>query len=359
MRRLPFRNCPSLSWPLLFALALGSFGCAAEVMPASEALVYDDDNRQDVFATMDDDLAQVARTSVGAVVDRRLVRDPSSPRTLPLSTFVESQVGQALCEEARFREQPVLATCSGVLLTDELFMTASHCIPTQEFCNDHAVVFGWHYESEGRDPSLTNDEVYRCDRIEVVSYARDYVVIRLRRPVVAPYGPATFRTGDRGELRAGERVSVLGYPSGIPLKIDDSGEAVQGVDYDSFTLFADVFEGHSGAPVFDNRNRVVGIVSQGDPDEDDYEAGRGDDGCASVNAQDTDRSDGITAAYTFRAVRDVCANGGPASLCDGRDWCPLCTDANTGCSATGDAPLSGLLLALIGLAWRRRRLNGE
>jgi len=326
-------------------------GCAAELETGSrsDAVVYGEDGRMEVYESTDELLTAAARQSVGAVVDRRLVLDPTMPRALPLNDFLIAQEGVPLCEEEPYADQPVLATCSGVLIGADLFLTASHCVPTQEFCDDLRVVFGWYFESEGVMPAMGADDVYECQAIEVISYARDYAILRLDRRVAERYVPAELRPGSEGELFPDDRVSVIGFPSGIPAKIDDSGRVLGRTGTESFAFYADVFEGSSGSPVFDNRGRVVGVVSTGT--EVDW---RVSSSCARTNTEDDGDGDGVVAGYTYRAIRDLCAQGGgPPRLCGaGIDWCPDCPKLG-GCSAAGGE--GGWLFALLGLALLRRR----
>ena len=344
-----FGNAATLHLICVFA------GCAADVGSASTPVIYGEDARLEVHEHADSMLVDLAQNAVGAVVDRRLVdttTQPATLRTLTLSDHLVSEFELPLCEMERFADQPVLASCSGVLIDDDLFVTASHCLPTQRFCDDLRVVFDYFYASDSRLENIGVDDVYACESIVVISHLRDYAIIRLDRPVAEPRAPAQVRSGGQ-ELAPGDRVNILGFPSGLPLKIDDTGVVNRAEPTESFSFFADVAEGSSGSPVFDNRGQLVGVVSEGS--EPDWDQRRD---CVRPETADDGEGDGVKAGYIFRALHELCDGGpGSARLCGDSDaWCPNCT-SSSGCQAAPDA--SSWVFALLLLRMRLRRRFGE
>ncbi|MCB9611795.1 MAG: trypsin-like peptidase domain-containing protein [Sandaracinus sp.] len=338
-------------WLTIVALV----GCVADtgepVGSLESAQLSGPDDRVELYETSDAVLQEIGRRSVAALMDARFV-DRDGLRTISLGELIMSEFDVAACDDVPFLDQPAIAGCTGTLIDDDLILTASHCVPTQEFCDDLAIVFDYHYAAEGRLEEIGPEDVYTCTSIEVISYLRDQAIIRLDREVEAPHQPATVRKGE-DLIRAGERLSVLSHGLGLPLKVDDASEMgpIRPEGIDTFYYSSDVFGGSSGAPILDRRGEVIGVVSRGPaPDFDD---GR----CVGLEALDVEDGPQNVASYVHRTMHRLC-NGGPGSarLCrDKKAWCPSCKSG--GCSAGG--PLNGAGLALFAfalvLAARRRR----
>ncbi len=338
-------------WPVLFLLA----GCVVEtgegVDSVQRAAIFGVDDRVELFETSDSLLQEIGRRSVAALMDARFV-DRDGLRTISLGELIESSFGVAACEEVPFLDQPAVASCTGTLIDDDLILTASHCVPTQEFCDDLAIVFDYHYAAAGRLEEIGPEDIYTCASIEVISYLRDQAIIRLDREVEAPHQPTSVREGDN-PIRSGERLSVLSHGLGLPLKVDESSEIgpIYPNGIDTFYFSSDVFGGSSGAPILDRRGELIGVVSRGaTPDFDDRR-------CVNLSVEDVEDGPQNIASYSFRTMHKLC-NGGPGSarLCrDKKAWCPSCGDG--GCAAggpiSGGTALFGLALLLMGV--RRRR----
>lgn len=330
-------------------------GCALEtgdVASLESAAIYGTDDRTELYESTDATLQEIGRRSVAALMDARFV-DRDGLRTISLGELLMSNFEVPACEEVPFLDQPAIASCTGTLIDDDLVLTASHCVPTQEFCDDLAIVFDYHYAAAGRLEEIGPEDVYTCESIEVISYLRDQAIIRLDREVEPPHQPATVREGE-DLLRAGDRLSVLSHGLGLPLKYDDNAEAgaINTNGIDTFYFASDIFGGSSGAPIFDRRNEIVGVVSRG-PTED-FNVGR----CVELEEEDVDEGPLQVASYVYRTMHKLC-NGGPGSerLCrDKKAWCP--TDCGGGgCAAGGEVGGGALLfgLALVVAARRRRR----
>jgi V8-like Glu-specific endopeptidase len=75
-----------------------------------------------------------------------------------------------------------------------------------------------------------------------------------------------LRLRESGKVSVGERLAVIGYPSGLPLKIADDG-VVRRLEKHFFVTNLDTYHGNSGSPVLNAATGVVeGILVRGDED---------------------------------------------------------------------------------------------
>lgn len=298
-----------LGWCLV-----GLFACDAPVIEpdgepheqAGQAVVYGEDDRLDVYAHPDASLRALARQSVVALVPGGAIdeRDPTDVQidgdTLQSARF--------LCDDERFGEQSTGAFCSGTLIDDDLVLTAGHCVETQSECQGMRFVFDYMFEAEGRRARITSDEVYGCQRLVVqrLDDEQDYAIVQLDRPVTGDHGPAPVER-EAVPVEADQPVTCIGFPSGIPAKIDSGGRVTQprAGPLDFFRATTDTFGGNSGSGIFDEAGRVVGILVRG---ATDYVFDRG---CFRVNELPEQGGNpfGEEINYAFRAIDALCDAG--------------------------------------------------
>jgi hypothetical protein len=148
-------------------------------------------------------------------------------------------------------------------------------------------------------PNITADDVYRCQRVErMETNSLDYAVVFLDRPVVNRF-PVPVSSA-RAPVTVGDPITILGFGSGIPLKVDTGGNVIDprptNLDYfvastDTFgEFFCFFFEaaqcpfladqhwfylfvfffllkgGNSGSGAFDASGTLVGILVRGQTD---------------------------------------------------------------------------------------------
>jgi V8-like Glu-specific endopeptidase len=219
------------------------------------------DGRQEISATGQPwrSLASRAVALIPRAVFEAIVAEPSS-----LAAYSMTRA-RGLCADEEFAAQPSLAHCSGFLLSEDLVLTAGHCIP-DERCDDYAYVKDFQVTEQNFVVSVTAQQGRRCARIEASdSYAgNDFALVRLASPF-APLPPIAIHARLPA---AGDPVFLLGYPSGLPLKLHGGGAVVWsdaktssrfGADFDAFT-------GDSGGPVFDAEGGLIGAMAQGQSD---------------------------------------------------------------------------------------------
>lgn len=179
-------------------------------------------------------------------------------------------------EGVKFLDQPRPGFCTGFLIAPDVLVTAGHCINDQEKLLSTVWIFDFTndvpYDKSTR--SLTIPESNQFRGVEILDSKftgvakEDYCIIRLDRKTGRK--PYKFRTG--GAIAFNSMVASIGSPSGLPLKVSDSGNVmnnnITGLPQ-AFMHDLDVFGGNSGGPVFNKNGYIEGITVWG-PNEDFY-----------------------------------------------------------------------------------------
>jgi V8-like Glu-specific endopeptidase len=95
---------------------------------------------------------------------------------------------------------------------------------------------------------------------------RDWALVRLDRPVPATISEPV-RAWNKGPVTVGQRVFVIGYPSGIPMKNAPGAQVREQSNPNFFVANLDTFGGKSGSGVYDQQTReLIGILVRGGAD---------------------------------------------------------------------------------------------
>jgi uncharacterized protein (TIGR03382 family) len=341
-------------------------------------VVYGVDDRLEVFNHPDPDLQRVARESIVALVPTfRINRESDGIYSF---TTISLKDERNLCDDEPFGNQPVAASCSGVLLDDDLVLTAGHCISQSRPCTAFNYVFDYYLEGPNQLAPIRDEDVYSCQEVVLeldapaTDLTPDFAIIQLDRPVEGGHQPVTVRPASA--LDEGDPIAMIGFGSGLPAKID-AGAVVadpRAENLDFFVVNLDAFEGHSGSATFDSNDRLAGILLGGRVP--DYVLASGE-GCYRANVFD-DSEAGEIVHNVAPIIAALCDEGfageylcGPKA-CEGEP-CGMPSvpgeggsggsqgvvsgGGNSGCSATAVPPGAGAPWAALLLLWAVRRLR--
>lgn len=227
-------------------------------------LIYGVDDRLDIYEVHDSRLRALADSTVALMRSSDLQVSDSDYR------IIGENYGSAyrLCSSEKFVEQDTAAFCSGFLVSEDLVVTAGHCVRDAIDCASIRFVFGFALANAGILPqSRPVSEVYNCQSIvqrELTSNGPDYALVKLDRPVTG-HRPLAIRRS--GSPAVGDSLLVIGHPAGLPTKVA-AGAAVRSVaSADYIVANLDTYGGNSGSAVFNtSTQQVEGILVRGDMD---------------------------------------------------------------------------------------------
>jgi hypothetical protein len=354
---------------LLLGLAMGC-GSSEEFVAGeiSAPVVYGTDDRVEVFNHPNADLRRIARESIVALIPAfRITREDSNGTYSLFSDLLKDLRG--LCPDELFGNQQTAAVCSGVLIDDDLVLTAGHCIDEPSQCYEYAYVFNYHLDDPTHLAEIRDEDVYSCAQVvsqrapQGSDYTPDFAVIQLDRPVEGGQLPALIRPAT--PLGQDESLAMIGFGSGLPAKIDSGGSVAdpRADQLDFFVANVDAFQGHSGSATFDSENRLAGILIGGRTP--DYVTLEGES-CGRVSVYD-DSQAGEVVHNIAAIVAGLCDDGwGAEDLCDpkacesepcgfapppsgGTGGAGVTPAEGSGCSASAGS--TGFASGVVGLLW--------
>ena len=231
----------------------------------SGTVIYGADNRRDLFDEPNASLRRVADSTVALIKNTEITRPGDGTVSIRTANFGQRYY---LCAGERFREQETAAFCSGFLVASDLIVTAGHCVTSLLNCQETSFVFGFAYRVPLVTPNrVPATDVYSCRELlhsQADGGGADYAVIRLDRPVQG-HVPLSLRRS--GSPSPGDDLTVLGHPSGLPLKIS-GGAKVRSVNAAGYLVAnLDTYGGNSGSAVVSDRTHdVEGILVRGERD---------------------------------------------------------------------------------------------
>jgi len=206
-------------------------------------------------------------------------------------------------QNERFYDEPAPAHCSGFKVGERLIATASHCIKTETDCTNTRFVFGFRIDGDNLDPHLNIEasRVFTCKKIvghKLEGNGPDWSIVEVDRDM---QNIPTVKMRPTGNAGTDVKLTVIGYPMGLPVKIAANG-VIRSVKNGYYVANVDTYGGNSGSVVFNTEQLqqgnllAEGILVRG---ENDFEVTTpcriskrcGVDGC---------RGEDITMASEFR-----------------------------------------------------------
>lgn len=229
-----------------------------------EKVIYGEDDRRDVFESPNALYKQLAN-STAAMISTFSLEEQGNDYIINGSTLEQD----GICPDAKFSKQVTAANCSGFLVSDQLLVTAGHCIEDMSDCERYSWVFGFsNNDKEQSSHKVSKGEVYKCTSIVARKLDDenddDYALVKLDRKVKG-HTPLKVRTS--GKIANGASILVIGHPSGLPTKISDGAIVRSNSNKVFFQTTLDTFGGNSGSAVFDAKTGTVeGILVRGERD---------------------------------------------------------------------------------------------
>ncbi len=230
-----------------------------------EKVIYGDDDRQDLYQVQNARDVALADSTVALIEDSKLTANGNK------FDITADVFGRAfgLCEKEPFYNQPSGAFCSGSLVAPDIIITAGHCIKSASDCASTKFMFNYAVVKEGVYPtSVNSDNVVGCKEIiarKQEGAGADFAVIRLDRKIT---NHAPLKINRANDLKAGDKVGIIGHPSGLPVKLAFGESKVRTVDKPGYFMTnLDTYGGNSGSAVFNtNTGLVEGILVRGEND---------------------------------------------------------------------------------------------
>ncbi|MDE2040413.1 MAG: trypsin-like peptidase domain-containing protein [Elusimicrobia bacterium] len=258
----------SLSRWLAALLLLAAAARTQAAPPREVASCYGCDHRKDIKDVDDPTLLNAAQAAA-VLVSTSEVEPAQTRGWLRLDTVPFTSVSDGpLCRRERFYGQPTAGFCTAFLVGPDLMATAGHCVVSRQDCAGLRVVFGFKMPGPGGDPALVPaGNVFSCKKLlaHVYNDVSDWALFRLNRRA---YGRRPLDI-DRaaGSPKRGAKVSLVGYPYGLPLKSATGGRVLAKYAH-YFVADLDVYAGNSGSPVIGEDGLVEGVIINGTEGDD-------------------------------------------------------------------------------------------
>lgn len=252
------------------------------LMPSAHAAILGDKDSRIEMYQLPADWKSLAGATVAFSTSSHIVNVHKKWKTFSGGSSLKSSamVSPPVHPQHRFADQPDIMDCTGVMITQDIMLTAAHCMPEDGDMSKLAytvLVAGLGYESEAAmkaEPmNIAIDEINISTPAQILYMGKptgmngisdtDYAIVKLKKPFLA-VNPVTLQRGFKGDYQT--PVSILGYQLGLPLKADLEGKVATATDSSQkvANMFFDTGGGNSGGPIFDTKTKaLIGILSGG------------------------------------------------------------------------------------------------
>lgn len=226
-------------------------------------VIYGTDTRQNISDLKSERLKKLSEASAAMVYTKKLV----SVGRLRFQVHGPSyQSKNKLCAEERFFDEPVVADCSGFLVSPNIIVTAGHCLKRETDCKKISWVFGLNDQAivNSRSVEFDRSNVYSCQSVlKFDPEVLDIAVLQLDRKVTKRT-PLRYR--DSSTLTKSDPLAVIGNSGQLVTKIATNGRVTEEND-DSFLAEVSSCYGSSGSAVVNARTGLLeGVLVNGETD---------------------------------------------------------------------------------------------
>jgi hypothetical protein len=228
--------------------------------------IYGDDDRHNLYEPVVTNDLKYDAEKVACIIKKDRIKQNEDGT---FSLIVSQLYGEAngLCSTENFVNEPIVPFCSGFAVSNKLFVTAGHCVDNTNL-NDILIIYGYRMKSKlEANIEIDQGDIYEPVRIlkrEFEGTSNDYSVLEIRQ-TFRDNRIASFRKN--GKISDNENVHVIGYPSGLPIKVTLNAKVYNNRFSNYFVINSDTYQGNSGSPVFNSADHTVeGILVRGEKD---------------------------------------------------------------------------------------------
>ncbi len=172
-----------------------------------------------------------------------------------------------VCSSERFSKQPVGAFCTGFVVAQNVIVTAGHCIRGDSDLEKTRFLLGFSANSADDFNTDFNINMILTGK-KIISRGNsnglDYAVIEINEFIPEN---RILSVNSNTKTADNDSLYVIGFPSGLPMKIAGGANVRENNDAKYFIANLDSYGGNSGSPVFNSiTHEVEGILVSGEID---------------------------------------------------------------------------------------------